>query len=33
MMEQHQHLSVSQKHAVDTVLTSRDQMMAYGAPV
>jgi conjugative relaxase-like TrwC/TraI family protein len=27
-MEQHAHLSVSQRHAVDTVLTSRDQMMA-----
>ena len=29
-MEQHPHLSVSQRHAVDTVLTSRDQMMALG---
>jgi len=27
-MEQHPHLSVSQREAVDTVLTSRDQMMA-----
>jgi ATP-dependent exoDNAse (exonuclease V) alpha subunit len=27
-MEQHLHLSVSQRYAVDTVLTSRDQMMA-----
>jgi conjugative relaxase-like TrwC/TraI family protein len=27
-MEQHPHLSVSQRQAVDTVLTSRDQMMA-----
>ncbi|MGC2164067.1 MAG: MobF family relaxase [Silvibacterium sp.] len=27
-MEQHSHLSVSQRSAVDTVLTSRDQMMA-----
>jgi len=27
-MEQHPHLSLSQRHAVDTVLTSRDQMMA-----
>jgi len=27
-MEQHSHLSVSQRNAVDTVLTSRDQMMA-----
>ena len=27
-MEQHAHLSVSQRHAVETVLTSRDQMMA-----
>jgi conjugative relaxase-like TrwC/TraI family protein len=27
-MEQHSHLSVSQRHAVETVLTSRDQMMA-----
>jgi conjugative relaxase-like TrwC/TraI family protein len=27
-MEQHSHLSVSQRAAVDTVLTSRDQMMA-----
>jgi conjugative relaxase-like TrwC/TraI family protein len=27
-MEQHPHLSVSQRNAVDTVLTSRDQMMA-----
>jgi len=27
-MEQHAHLSVSQRSAVDTVLTSRDQMMA-----
>ena len=27
-MQQHSHLSVSQRHAVDTVLTSRDQMMA-----
>lgn len=27
-MEQHGHLSVSQRQAVDTVLTSRDQMMA-----
>jgi ATP-dependent exoDNAse (exonuclease V) alpha subunit len=27
-MEQHPHLSLSQRNAVDTVLTSRDQMMA-----
>jgi conjugative relaxase-like TrwC/TraI family protein len=27
-MEQHPHLSVSQRHAVETVLTNRDQMMA-----
>ena len=27
-MQQHSHLSVSQRNAVDTVLTSRDQMMA-----
>jgi conjugative relaxase-like TrwC/TraI family protein len=27
-MKQHEHLSVSQRSAVDTVLTSRDQMMA-----
>jgi conjugative relaxase-like TrwC/TraI family protein len=27
-MREHEHLSVSQKHAVDMVLTSRDQMMA-----
>jgi conjugative relaxase-like TrwC/TraI family protein len=27
-MEQHPHLSMSQRNAVDTVLTSRDQMMA-----
>jgi conjugative relaxase-like TrwC/TraI family protein len=27
-MEQHPHLSVSQRHAVEEVLTSRDQMMA-----
>ena len=27
-MEQHPHLSESQRHAVETVLTSRDQMMA-----
>jgi conjugative relaxase-like TrwC/TraI family protein len=27
-MQEHSHLSVSQKHAVETVLTSRDQMMA-----
>jgi conjugative relaxase-like TrwC/TraI family protein len=27
-MQQHAHLSVSQRNAVDTVLTSRDQMMA-----
>ena len=27
-MKQHSHLSVSQRNAVDTVLTSRDQMMA-----
>jgi ATP-dependent exoDNAse (exonuclease V) alpha subunit len=27
-MQEHSHLSVSQRHAVDTVLTSRDQMMA-----
>jgi conjugative relaxase-like TrwC/TraI family protein len=27
-MQEHSHLSVSQRHAVETVLTSRDQMMA-----
>jgi predicted ribonuclease YlaK len=27
-MQEHSHLSVSQRYAVDTVLTSRDQMMA-----
>jgi hypothetical protein len=31
-MEQHPHLSLSQRNAVDTVLTSRDQMMALPEP-